>query len=275
MNNKKLITVILLLILGIAFTVVFLGVRRTQLTPEEALNNSIEKEQGIESYELTTPEEALNNSIEKEQGIESYELTSTLKLLLEFGDESQKTKGTVTRYKSGNKSRLDYELTQDGKTENVTIFNFPEETFLCSQRMGEQSCRSEEKPSIVEPFSVVNPGDIQELNEEGAVSFLQNTTETKEIAGRECRYMEMDIHLDKIATEFPRDSSRFLMSGSENKVRLSQCLDKSTGIPLQTIKEVNMGEEDNHTFKETVEANSLKTDVNLSEDLFETPDLAD
>lgn len=216
---------------------------------------------GGEGTELT-PEEALMNSFEKSEAIETYEMSGNLNMDMEAQGESMQSQGTVKMYSEGNKTRSDVTITMQGQTIKSSSFNTPEGAFSCQEQAGEWMCTQEEM-GMMESFGVMDLEEIQRLKNEEALSFPQDTVEVREVAGRTCNYVEMELDPSEIEDEAE------LMEG---EMKINQCLDQETGIPIQSIADMDismMGQ--SLQIDTTMEIDSLETGLDLPEDVFELP----
>ncbi len=258
--------------------------------PEEVLSESIEKRGQIESYKLES-EMSVDLGLPPDASTGPGPLGTTMTFIPLLHESlvppAPSSQGSVEIYGSEDRSKIHHELASGDRSRNVMAFELPENNYRCSEWRDTWSCEEmpeEEDVEVEFQGTMLTHGrwifleHVDELRDRGVISFPEDTVETKEVAGRTCNYVEMEVNISEylyepIEEEYQDDIPEILETMfEETEVQIDMCLDESTGIPVQTVLKTEVTTEgETMTVETDMEVTSLETGVDISEDRFELP----
>lgn len=220
-----------------------------------------------------TPEEAVMGSIDKMEEIPAHTAEGEATMKISMMMEEMEMKGSFVSYATtGNeKVRNDIVLEmpdmgvpedQDIQDQEVpeemqmSTFILPEGSFTCIEEMGEWACHEEE--TIPGMDVSVEREEMEEMIEEGNIEFPEDEVEEREIAGRKCDYIEMEV----------TEEIEGMQGMEEMTIDMEQCYDRETGISL--FDKINFEEQGQSTSFET-KISSLELNADIPEETFELP----
>ncbi|MFW5902683.1 MAG: hypothetical protein ACOCTT_02240 [archaeon] len=221
----------------------------------------------------TDHEEIVLSNIEKKESAPNYIAEGNMVLSLESMGMREEIPGEFTTYETfeGEKMRTDMTMSapqgmdqdiqnqEDIETLETSTFILPEGTFSCIEETDEWICQEGEEATMGTEMSPAKE-EMEKLIENEALEF-KGDVEEREVAGRTCDYVEMEIDADKM-----EDAQ---MQGTEGAtIEISQCYDKETGISLiENIKFGTPGE----SLSIEMEVNSLELEADMPGDIFDLP----
>ncbi len=212
---------------------------------------------------VSPAEETVLESINKRNQIESYKAQGSLELTISTPKGEMENQGTVNFYTSGENKRTDVNINLANQTAETRLYNLANETYSCTKK-GNWTCEKAEK-GAVGSMGTVKDQKLKEMIKKGEITFASEEVQEKEVNGRECNYVVMNVDPEALLDTGTQ------LQGQLDSLEIGQCLDKETGIALQsqTDMEVSIGQSASMTIN--MKLDSLETGVEVSEEKFTLP----
>lgn len=218
--------------------------------------------------------EVVSNSVEKMKSVQSYKATGEMTLRVVKGKETKETTGSYTTYVSGDNQRKDISVEPlqetSGMTSSGRIYQLSKKVYSCTKKSGSWTCK---KPpdSALSQAGGIKENKIMDLVDKGVINFKNQNAQKREIAGRTCNYVKMNLDLQKAAsmenTSLPSQAAQ-----SNMNINVNQCFDEETGIPLLTETNINIARQgQTGSISIKTRLNSLQVGKNIPNSIFELP----
>lgn len=218
----------------------------------------------VQSSGTVTPaEKTVLQSIGKRNQIDNYKSQGNLELSINTAQGERKSQGSVDIYVSGEKKRTDTEISIANQTTESRLYDLGNKTYSCSKIVN-WTCQEAETGAIGS-MGMAETGKLKKLINEGKITFAKETVQEKEINGRKCSYVVMDIDPDALL-------SRSQFKGQISSLKMGQCFDKETGIPIYSNTNLGVSMYGQSASMEIeMKISSLETGTDINEDKFSLP----
>jgi len=226
-----------------------------------------------------TPEEAVLGSIDKVEEIPAHRAEGEAMISMSMMMEEIEMKGNFVSYTTQGNEEVrndmvlelpemeepemegweDQDMQAQGEIPGemkISTFMVPEGTFTCVEEFGEWMCQEEETFPGMD--MTLGREELEQMIEEGDIEFTEDEVEEKEVAGRKCNYVEMEI----------TEEIEGIYGTEEMKMDMEQCYDQETGISL--LDRIEFEEQGQSVLFET-RINSLELGIDIPEGTFELP----
>lgn len=256
LNKYHLISILFagILILGIFSLTWYVG-------EKGGVGNETTNQNASQEEATPTPKEVVLNSIDKMKGIESCKVEYNGTYGMKTGAKSISYGMGKEVKASGEKSRVDVAF-QEEETRNYYL---PAGKYTCSEGYSGWTCyESEQEENILN-----RKKDLKQLIEDGGLTFTNGTVETREITGRNCHYVEMNINPEKAQSVLGTMPSQ---SYDINSVSINTCYDKENGLSLLQEWDIKMSSAgETGTMSISLEVEEVKTGLEFPSGTFELP----